>query len=58
MKGGKEGRKRRAASGGAARQGRGAAKAKKGGAKRQEGGAPKKGSRKKSFGAVPASEDE
>ncbi len=57
MKGGKEGRKRRTAGAGAERQNRARGKPKKGGAKRPTGVAPKKGSRKKSYGGMPASEE-
>jgi hypothetical protein len=58
MKGGKEGRKRRSAGGGAGRTSAGRGKPKKAGAKRPIGTAPKKGSRKKAFGATTTSDDE
>jgi hypothetical protein len=58
MKGGKEGRKRKTSASGAGRQHGAPGKAKKGTPKRPTGGAPKKGSRKKTYGAMPTSEDE
>jgi hypothetical protein len=59
VKGGKEGRKRRSAGGGAGRQVAGRGKPKKGGAQRPENAAPPKGSPKKpQFGARTKSADE
>jgi hypothetical protein len=57
MKGGKEGRKRRSSSAGATPRGTDRAKVAKSG-KRAPGAAPKKGSRKKTFGAMPTPRDE
>lgn len=55
MKGGKEGRKRRTGAPAGAVSPRG--KAKKATATRPAGVAPKKGSRRKSYGAVPSTDD-
>ena len=57
MKGGKEGRKRRSSSAAPTPRGADHAKAARTG-KRAPGAAPKKGSRKKSFGAMPGSDEE
>jgi hypothetical protein len=57
MKGGKEGRKRKSSGNAIPRQGGGRGKPKKG-AKTSAGAAPKKGSRKKSYGAVPRQDDD
>lgn len=58
MKGGKEGRKRRSAGGDASSNKRGPrGKPAKGDAKRPAGAAPRKGSRKKSFGATATSDE-
>ena len=57
MKGGKEGLKRKSSGNAIPRQGGGRGKPKKG-AKTLAGAAPKKGSRKKSYGAVPRQDDD
>lgn len=58
MKGGKAGRARKTSAGSAARQGSARGKPNKGRAKGPATGPPKKGSRKKSFGATSTSADE
>jgi len=58
MKGGKAGRTRKTSAVGTARQGSARGKPNKGNAKRAVSGPPKKGSRKKSFGATSTSTDE
>jgi hypothetical protein len=57
MKGGKEGRKRRTGAGAPSGAPVPRGKAKVAGAKRPANAAPKKGSRKKTYGAVPSTDD-
>ena len=59
MKGGKQGRKRRSASGGAARKPSGRSGATRGGAKQPRSSAPKKGdTEKRQFGGMRTSGDD
>ncbi len=58
MKGGKSGRKRRTATSGSGRKTGARGKSAKGAAGRPATAAPKKGSRKKAYGAMPSSAEE
>ena len=58
MKGGKAGRKRKASAGGSGRKTGARGKTARGAAGRPATAAPKKGSRKKTFGAMPSSAEE
>lgn len=58
MKGGKQGRKRKSSTGNAARAAKVRGKPAKGDARRPPNAAPRKGARKRTFGALPTSADD